>query len=73
MNPQGSFIDLRLTLRLAEGDAGPTVSATTIARYNDWWGRLYFIPVRYGHRIVLADTMRRLALLLEDDRPRVNP
>ena len=38
---------------------GPPL-ASTITRFNNWKGSLYFIPVRYGHQIVLADTMRKL-------------
>ena len=36
------------------------VTIPAVARYNNWMGRLYFIPVRFGHQIVLSDTMRRV-------------
>ncbi len=61
-----SFIDLRLSLLLEPDGAGWAITATTIARYNDWRGKLYFLPIRYGHQIVLADTVRRMVLLLEE-------
>jgi hypothetical protein len=59
-----SYIDLRISLFVGRIDEQFTVTATTVARYNNWRGRLYFAPVRFGHQIVLADTMRRLAFIL---------
>jgi len=55
-----SHIDLRLSLLLEREERCWSVTATTVARYNNWMGRLYFIPVRFGHQIVLSDTMRRV-------------
>ncbi len=62
-----SFIDLRISLFVAGTDEPIRLTATTVARYNDWRGRLYFVPVRLGHQIVLADTLRRMAFLLQED------
>ncbi|MBW2278342.1 MAG: DUF2867 domain-containing protein [Deltaproteobacteria bacterium] len=55
-----SFIDLRLSLLLERNERSCSVTATTVARYNNWQGRVYFVPVRMGHQIVLSDTMRRV-------------
>ena len=55
-----SFIDLRLSILLVHSDADRSVIVSTVARFNGWLGRLYFVPVRLGHRIVLADAMRRI-------------
>ncbi len=60
-----SYIDLRISLFVERADEQFAVTATTVARYNNWRGRLYFAPVRFGHQIVLADTMRRLAFILQ--------
>lgn len=60
-----SYIDLRISLFVERVGEEFTVTATTVARYNNWRGRLYFAPVRFGHQIVLADTMRRLAFILQ--------
>lgn len=54
-----SFIDLRLSVLVRDEADCRSVTASTVARYNNWIGRIYFIPVRYGHQIVLADTMRK--------------
>jgi hypothetical protein len=59
-----NYIDLRISLLIKRDKDGVTVNATTVARYNNLLGRLYFIPVRFGHQIVLADTMRRLQIVL---------
>ncbi len=61
-----SYIDLRISLYAEQADGQCTITATTVARYNNWLGRLYFVPVRYGHKIVLADTMRRISFLLQE-------
>ena len=55
-----SFIDLRLSFLLVQSQTEPSVVVSTVARFNDWRGRLYFLPVRVAHRIVLADAMRRI-------------
>lgn len=60
-----SYIDLRISLFIESVGEQFTVTATTVARYNNWQGRFYFLPVRFGHQIVLADTMRRLAFILQ--------
>jgi hypothetical protein len=57
-------IDLRLALRIVGEKHPEKVAATTVARFNNLFGRLYFIPVRYGHQIVLAETVRRLPIVL---------
>jgi len=59
-----SFIDLRLSLILRQEESCFSVTASTAAQYDNWVGRLYFIPVRYGHQIVLADTMRKTRVML---------
>ncbi len=53
-----SYIDLRLSV-FYDKEAG-FITLTTLAKYNNLTGRLYFIPVKYGHQIVLADTARKM-------------
>jgi len=59
-----SQIDMRLSLSIEQVGGEVTVTATTLAHYNNLSGRLYFVPVRFGHRIVLAESMRRLRNLV---------
>jgi hypothetical protein len=59
-----SHIDLRLSVSLGERDGNQEVTVATVARFNNWRGRVYFIPVRFGHQIVIADTMRKTKELL---------
>jgi hypothetical protein len=59
-----SFIDLRISLFVENVDDQFYLTATTVARYDDWQGRLYLAPVQFGHQIVLADAMRRMAVIL---------
>ncbi len=60
-----SFIDLRLSILLRDENDHLSVTVTTVARYNTWLGVIYFLPVRYGHQIVIADTMRRIKVALD--------
>ena len=55
-----SFIDFRVSVLLDEKEGNRWVTVTTVARYNNWKGWIYFIPVRFGHRIIFADTMRKV-------------
>jgi len=55
-----SFIDLRLSILITGSGADRSVIVSTVARFNNWLGRLYFVPVRLGHRIVLADATRAI-------------
>ena len=55
-----SFIDLRLSILYSENENGSQITATTVAKYNNWKGKLYFLPIRFGHMIVLSDATRRL-------------
>jgi hypothetical protein len=59
------FIDLRISVLLSSDRGVDSITAITVARYNNWRGSLYFLPVRFGHQIVLAETMRRLSGFLE--------
>ena len=58
-------LDFRVGLVLAR--RGDTCWATipTVVRYNTLLGRLYFLPVRFGHRLIvpamLREAVRRLA------------
>lgn len=60
-----SFIDLRLSVMLRNNATCRTATASTVAHFKNWFGQLYFIPVRFGHQIVLADTMRKTKAALE--------
>jgi hypothetical protein len=55
-----SFIDFRVSVLLSEENRNQWVTVATVARYNNWKGRVYFIPVRFGHRIIFADIMRKM-------------
>lgn len=55
-----SHIDLRISIFLKNDNGNQLITASTIARYNNWVGLVYFLPVRFGHQIVLADTMRKV-------------
>jgi hypothetical protein len=55
-----SFIDFRVSIFLNEKNRKQWVTVATVVRYNNWKGIVYFIPVRFGHRIIFADIMRQM-------------
>ncbi len=42
------------------------ITVSTAVRYNNFCGVMYFIPVRYGHKILFGVAMRKMAYLLKD-------
>lgn len=55
-----SFIDFRVSIFLDEKNRKQWVTVSTVVCYNNWKGMVYFIPVRFGHRIIFADAMRQM-------------
>ncbi|MFC2155895.1 DUF2867 domain-containing protein [Acidobacteriota bacterium] len=63
-----SYIDFRVSVLLSEKNGNRWLAVTTVIHYNNWKGRIYFIPVRFGHRIIFADTMRRVKEKLIEEK-----
>lgn len=43
---------------LKDPEAG-TVSLTTVVHFNNVWGRIYFLPVKPFHKMLMKTTLRR--------------
>ena len=58
-------LDFRVGLVVARRGAACWATIPTVVRYNTLLGRLYFLPVRFGHRLIvpamLREAVRRLA------------
>lgn len=58
-------LDFRVGLVVAPRGDACWVTIPTVVRYNTLLGRLYFLPVRFGHRLIvpamLREAVRRLA------------
>jgi hypothetical protein len=57
---QRSYIDFKVSIFQQRKADRSLITLATVAQFKNIWGALYFIPVRYGHQIYLADTARRL-------------
>ena len=54
-------LDFRVSLHLAENKNDPTqkvITVTTVVIYNNWFGRLYFFPVKPFHRLIIPTTLK---------------
>jgi hypothetical protein len=63
---QRSFIDFKVSIFQQKRADRTIVTLTTVAQFKNVWGTLYFIPIRFGHQIYLADTARKLRAYLMD-------
>jgi hypothetical protein len=60
-------LDFRVgILRRVNGDR-TVVTVSTIVCFHNWLGRLYFVPVRPFHRLIVPALMRRAAVRLVAD------
>ncbi|MFC8681554.1 DUF2867 domain-containing protein [Microbacterium ureisolvens] len=55
------YVDAHLTFRCGVGvdAASAVVRVTTVVRFNDWRGRVYFTPVSLVHPLVVGSMLRR--------------
>jgi len=58
------FVDDHLTFSCGVGVDVATVRVTTVVRFNDWRGRLYFTPVSLVHPWVVHAMLRRTRRVL---------
>jgi len=63
-----SHLDFRVSLLRHDQETGgeghPGIVLTTVVQFNDWRGHLYFLPVRFGHRLIIPSIMRSAAFRL---------
>jgi hypothetical protein len=52
-----SHLDFRASV-LKDSQAG-TVSLTTVVHFNNVWGRIYFLPVKPFHKLIMKALLRR--------------
>jgi hypothetical protein len=53
-------LDFRVSIRCRRENDRSRVTVSTVVHYNSWLGRLYFVPVRLGHRIIVPALMRHI-------------
>ncbi len=53
-------LDFRAGLLLQKTDHGDEVIFSTLVRFNGWLGKLYFLPVKPFHKLVVPSLLNRL-------------
>ncbi|HOW81803.1 MAG TPA: DUF2867 domain-containing protein [Spirochaetota bacterium] len=60
MGESDRHLDFRVSVLLEKNGSGAFAYMTTIVRFNNMLGRIYFVPVRPFHRIIVNALMKRL-------------
>jgi hypothetical protein len=67
-------LDFYLSIQVqSNGDRQQRLSATTMVRYKNKTGRLYFFFVRPFHRLIVPVMMKKAIKKLERENPKANP
>jgi hypothetical protein len=59
MGEEDKHLSFCLSIYLEDDGAARYVTATTIVKYNNWFGKFYFAFVRPVHQLLVPSTMRR--------------
>jgi hypothetical protein len=60
-------LDFRASLLVQRDAARPSAVLSTVVRYNNWLGRVYFFFVRPFHRLIVASLLRNVRRRVEAD------
>ncbi len=61
MGENDRHLDFRVSLLVRQHGGRRWCVCSTVVRFNGWLGRLYFLPVRYFHRLVVPAMLRSAA------------
>jgi hypothetical protein len=53
-------LNFRLSAMLSKAEDQAAASLVTVVHFNNVWGRLYFVPVRPFHCLIVRSLMKRL-------------
>lgn len=68
-----SHLDFRLSFFVKPQGNESEISLSTTVQYNSWVGRLYFLPVKPIHNLVMPVILRRMAQRFEREQMVVDP
>lgn len=60
MGADDSHLYYRLSVMKKKVEQGSEIYLNTIVRFNNIWGRIYFLPVRLGHKLVVRSILKKL-------------
>lgn len=58
MGEKDKHLDFRVSV--LKDSATSHIYITTIVHFNNWFGKLYFLPVKPFHRIIIKNSIKRL-------------
>jgi hypothetical protein len=58
-------LDLRVSVMRQENEKASWLIVTTVVQFNNWFGRLYFLPVRPFHQRLVPWMLKRASQTLE--------
>ncbi|MEW5956911.1 MAG: DUF2867 domain-containing protein [Chloroflexota bacterium] len=60
MGSDDKHLYYRISVMKKEIEQGSEIYLNTVVRFNNIWGRLYFLPVKLGHKLVVKSLLKRL-------------
>lgn len=61
MAENDKHLNFRTSVRIEKGAVNSSVYLSTIVQFNNFFGRLYFLPVKPFHRIMIQSLLKRYA------------
>lgn len=61
MGSDDKHLYFRISVMKKEVEQRTEIYLNTIVKFNNIWGRIYFLPVRLGHKLVVRSLLGRLA------------
>ena len=62
MQEDDKHLNFRVSLFMNSNNISKEVFMTTLVKYNNLWGRIYFLPVRPFHRMIVKYLMKQLII-----------
>jgi hypothetical protein len=66
MAERDKHLDFRVSVLIDRKTDKTTINLTTLVKYNNGLGRLYFLPVKPFHRIIVMSLLKRLPRSVSD-------
>ncbi|MBU3916777.1 DUF2867 domain-containing protein [bacterium] len=60
MGSDDKHLYYRISVMKKEIEQGTEIYLNTIVKFKNIWGRIYFLPVSLGHKLVVKSLLKRL-------------
>lgn len=64
MAEDDAHLNFRTSVFIEGTGAGTMIHLTTLVKFNNAWGRLYFLPVKPFHQLIIRSLLRRTASVI---------